>query len=141
MSKRFAAPLAAVLALAAPSALPQPKAPNCKPPRCVVTVVVGGNSCAGGIHVSKDPIILPLNQQVDIVWNIPQEVDWDFDGVNGVKLNPSTQAPFNVLKEALAPKSYVMRVSPTNEARTYKYDINLKKGGQACSLDPVIMTN
>ena len=143
MSKRFAAPaVLCCLSLALPALAEAQSMPiNCKQPKCVVTVIVGGNGCAGGIHVSKDPIVLPLGQQVDIEWNIPQEVDWEFDGSQGIVLYQAAQSGLSLVKEALAPKRYVLRLAPTKVAATYKYDVNLRKGGQACSLDPIIMTN
>ena len=143
MSQRFAAPAAlsclflGLPALAAAQGMPI----NCKQPKCVVTVIVGGNSCAGGIHVSKDPIVLPLGQPVDIEWNIPQEVDWEFDGVQGIVLYQATGSGLSLVKEGLAPKRYVLRLAPAKEAATYKYDINLRKGGASCRLDPTIMIN
>lgn len=142
MSPRLAAPacLAAVLFAASP-VLAQGLPINCKAPKCVVTVIVGGNSCAGGIHVSKDPIVLPLGQQVDIEWNIPQEVDWEFDGVQGIDLHQAAKSGLSPLKEALAPRRYVLRLAAAKEAATYKYDINLRKGGASCRLDPSIMIN
>ena len=133
--------VSAVLLAAAPAASAQSLPINCKAPKCVVTVIVAGNSCAGGIHVSKDPIVLPLGQQVDIEWNIPQEVEWDFDGIQGIVLYQATQSTLAPVKDALAPKRYVIRLGATKTAATYKYDINLKRGGASCKLDPVIMTN
>lgn len=140
---RITASLAAVgaLSLSASTALAlNSPAPNCLPPKCTVTVIVSGNSCASGIAVSKDPIQNRIGAPVVIEWVLPSDSEWAFDGERGIVVNMVEGK--EIATEGSAANKFAVRNQATKRA-TYKYDINLvhPKTKATCSLDPTIMTN
>lgn len=133
--------LACALSFSAPLALAlNSPAPNCLPPKCTVTVIVSGNSCAAGIAVSKDPIQNRIGTPVVIEWILPSDSEWAFDGNRGIVVNMVDSN--EITKEGSAASKFALRNKATRRA-TYKYDINLvhPQTGATCSLDPIIMTN
>ena len=133
--------LACVLSFSAPLALAlNSPAPNCLPPKCTVTVIVSGNSCAAGIAFSKDPIQNRIGAPVVIEWVLPSDSEWVFDGNRGIVVNMVDSN--EITKEGNATHKFAVRNKATRRA-TYKYDINLvhPQTSATCSLDPIIMTN
>lgn len=116
-------------------------APNCLPPKCTVTVIVSGNSCASGIAVSKDPIQNRIGTPVVIEWVVPSDSEWVFDGQRGIVVNMVDSDEIRP-----EPGNGTNRFAVRNKATkrgTYKYDINLihPQTKATCPLDPIIMTN
>lgn len=142
--KTVASLLAATALLASPQLAAQatkPLATTCPapeasatPPTCSVSVLVPG-SCGGGIHVHPDPIVTKGPNAVRIQWTVTG--GWSFAGDTGIVVR-GTKVPESFREYKEAGSTFVILHVP-RPGTIFKYDINLRRGDERCTLDPTIV--
>ena len=126
-------PLAAAQSkLAGNCSAPPPGTPN--PPPCKVVVVVP-NGCGSGIHVTPDPIVLEGKQTVTIEWTVGG--GWGFDEKYGIFIRGAKVGDAFKPGKGAGNKFTVTHINAG--MAVFKYDVNLVKGNEKCSLDPTIV--
>ena len=109
---------------------------------CVVTVNLAAG-CGSGIRVSKDPITVTRGNTTTITWNFVPASDtgWKF-APNGIVIRGlETYGKGKFTKgPPVRASDHSITVSHTNNGpAAFKYDINLVKGADTCTLDPTIV--
>ena len=144
--KRASPLLLACAALLSVTSGAQPTDPKADPPRgnchdsCTVTVIVPAG-CGSGIRVAPDPITVTRGNDTTITWNIvpASPTGWKFDPTKGIFIQGlDSYAKGRFAPGSVEPHKFVIR-HENKGAAAFKYDINLVKGAERCSLDPVIV--
>jgi hypothetical protein len=136
-----AAPLLATCALLLSlSSAAQYGTPNCKD-SCTVTVNLAAG-CGSGIRVAPDPITVPRSNTTTITWNIvPADPNgWKFHESKGILIQGLDSYAKGRFKPNASgnPHSFVIEHQNKGPA-AFKYDVNLVKGTETCTLDPIIL--
>jgi hypothetical protein len=139
MKKVSSSGLIALMVLAANATAGTPDtAPNCTKEKCVVNVMVNGNTCGGGIALSPDPLITKAGSgPITVTWNVIG--DWEFDKIKGIVVVEGVKDfPFGT-KDA---KTWTA-TTPALNKMVWRYDVNLvRKVGdttEKCTRDPTIV--
>ena len=133
LSAGFAAAALAVASLASYAA------PNvCTKSPCQVVIIMPAD-CGKGIAVAPDPLVIKIDGAATIEWTLMDDT-WAFDGENGIVIHDPTR-DFQPAKMSSGPSSAKKMAFGTRgkTGKTYKYDVNLTRGGVKCTLDPSIM--
>jgi hypothetical protein len=141
MNKVSSGGLIALMVLAANAIAASPNMePNCTKEKCVVTVMVNGNTCGGGIAMWPDPLMAKLGSgPLTITWQFVG--DWEFDKETGIKvIEPGPSFSGSVIVKGN------QGWQAGNDAKTkgaWRYEVNLvrkgKDGVEKCSRDPTIV--
>ena len=112
------------------------EAPNCTKEKCVVNVLVNGNTCGGGIALSPDPLITAAKSgPITITWKVLGDWEFDTNGINVVEAGKDFQLG---TKEA----GTWTATASTSTKMVWRYDVNLVRKGkpaEKCSRDPTIV--
>jgi hypothetical protein len=140
MKKVSSGGLIALMVLAANAMAGTPNtAPNCTKEKCVVNVMVSGNTCGGGVAISPDPLITKAGAgPITITWKVIG--DWEFDK-NGIVIVEAGKDFVLGTRE----KDTWTATTPANTKMVWRYDVNLvRKVGdkvEKCSRDPTIINH
>jgi hypothetical protein len=141
MKKITSGGLAALMVLAANAMAGTPNTtPNCTKEKCLVNVMVNGNTCGGGIALSPDPLITAAKSgPITITWKIVG--DWEFDKENGINIVEAGK-DFELRTKL---KDTWTATTNTSTHMVWRYDVNLvRKVGdkvEKCSRDPTIINH
>jgi len=123
---------AAALALASLASFAAPNV--CTKSPCQVIIIMPAD-CGKGIAVAPDPLVIKTDGAATIEWRLMDDT-WAF-AANGIVIHD----PSNDFQQAKpsGPGKKLAFGTKGKTGKTYKYDVNLTKGGVTCTLDPSIM--
>ena len=134
--------LIALMVLAAPALAGTPNTtPNCTKEKCVVNILVNGNTCGGGIAMSPDPLITKAGTgPITITWKLIG--DWEFDPKTGIVVVEGGKDFALGTRE----KDTWTANTPASTKMVWRYDVNLvrkvgEKVVEKCSRDPTIVNH
>jgi hypothetical protein len=140
MNKVSSGGLIALMVLAANAMAASPNMePNCTPKKCVVTVMVNGNTCGGGIAMWPDPLMASVGPApLTINWQFVG--DWEFDKNSGIRI---IDAGPSFTGSMLKGNQGWQANHDAKTKGTWRYELNLvrkgKDGDEKCSRDPTIV--